>query len=184
MAENAELLLSEETEEENKKQENLNELKLQLELRKKGINSSKNQNKIYKQQYDLLTKKLEEYNYNGKYLSDINKITNELKTLENEKYECFKKIANNNKFINNCIKEFENLENFYNLQKNTNNYFNAKIEEEINRLREDLSGSEEEIIKRIETDSAFIIKKLIHNEKINNNIFISIFIKNGNSAFE
>ncbi len=46
MAENAELLLSKETEEENKKQENLNELKLQLELRKKGINSSKNQNKI------------------------------------------------------------------------------------------------------------------------------------------
>ena len=211
LAENAELLLSEETEEENQKQENLNELKLQLELRKKGINSSKNQNKIYKQQYDLLTnkekntkyenvekkidklklennellkqiknlksqsrkdgKKLEDYSYNGKYLSDINKITNELKTLENKKHEYFKKLANNNKFINNCIKEFENLENFYNLQKNTKNYFNAKIEEEINRLREDLSGSEEEIIKRIETDSAFIIKKLIHNEKINNNIF-------------
>jgi hypothetical protein len=63
------------------------------------------------------------------------------------------------------------LENFYNLQKNTKNYFNAKVEEEINRLKEDLSGSEEEIIKRIETDSAFIIKKLLHNEKINNNIF-------------
>ena len=131
MAENAELLLSEENEEEYKKQENLNELKLQLEIKKKGINTSKNQNKIYKQQYDLLTnkekntkyeniekkidklklennelikqiknlksqsrkdgKKLEDFSYNGKCLSDINKITNELKTLENKKHEYFKK---------------------------------------------------------------------------------------------
>ena len=213
LADNAELLLSEENEEEykNKKQENLNELKMQLELRKKGINSSKNQNKIYKQQYDLLSnkekntkydnvekkidkikiennelikqikslktqsrkdgKKLEDYSYNGKCLADITKITNELKTLENKKHEYFKKLSNNNKFINNCVKEFENLESFYNSQKSTKNYFNAKVEEEINRLKEDLSGTEDEIIKRIESDNAFIIKKLLHNEKINNNIF-------------
>ena len=211
LAENAELLLSEEDQEDSKKQENLNELIIQLELKKKGINSSKNQNKIYKQQYDLLTnkekntkneniekkidklklencelikqiktlksqsrkdgKKLEDYSYNGKYLSDINKISTELKTLENKKHEYFKKLANSNKFINNCVKELENLENYYSSQKSNKNYFNAKVEEEINRLKEDLSGNEEEIIKRIETDSAFIIRKLIHNEKINNNIF-------------
>ena len=210
LAENAELLYSEETEEESKKEENLNELKIQLELRKKEINSSKNQNKIYKQQYDLLTnkekylkneniekkidkiklennelikqiktlksqsrkdgKKLEDYTYNGKYISDINKISNELKILENKKHEYFQKLLDNNKFINNCVKEFENLEKFYGFQKNTKNYFNAKVEEEINRLKEDLSGNEEEIIKRIETDNAFIIKKMIHNEKIRENI--------------
>ena len=117
IAENAELLYSDEAEEEPQKIENLNELKNKLELKKKGINSSKNQNKIYKQQYDLLTniekntkneniekkidkiklensellkqiktlksqsrkdgKKLEDYTYNGKFIADINKISNE-----------------------------------------------------------------------------------------------------------
>ena len=207
---NATLLYSDDIEDEEKKLENLNELKMQLELKKKGINSSKNQNKIYKQQYDLLSnkektsnneniekkidkiklenselikqiktlksqsrkdgKKLEDFNLNGKYLQDINKTYNELKTLENKKHEYFKKLSDNNKFINNCVKELENLEKFYETQKNTKNYFNAKVEEEINRLKEDLSGNEEEIIKRIETDSAFIIKKMIHNEKMRENL--------------
>ena len=103
-------------------------------------------------------------------MQDINKTYNELKTLENKKHEYFKKLSDNNKFINNCAKELENLEKFYETQKNTKNYFNAKVEEEINRLKEDLSGNEEEIIKRIETDSAFIIKKMIHNEKMKENI--------------
>ena len=210
LAENAELLYSEEDDEE-KKIENLNELKNKLELKIKGINSSKNQNKIYKQQYDLLTnkekiskneniekkidkiklennelikqiktlksqsrkdgKKLEDFSYNGKYVLDINKTANELKTLENKKHEYFKRLADNNKFINNCVKELENLDKFYNTQKSAKNYFNAKVEEDINRLKEDLAGNDEDIIKRIESDNAFIIKKMIHNEKMRENIF-------------
>ena len=210
LKENAALLYSDDIEDEEKRLEYLNELKMQLEIRKKDINSSKNQNKIYKQQYDILTnkekvskneniekkidkiklenselikqiktlksqsrkdgKKLEDYNLNGKYLSDINKTHNELKTLQNKKHEYFKKLSDNNKFINNCVKELENLDKFYTTQKTTKNYFNAKVEEEINRLKEDLSGTEEEIIKRIETDSAFIIRKMLHNEKMRENI--------------
>ena len=50
LTENVELLYNEEDDEDSKKLENLNELKLQLEKRIKGINSSKNQNKIYKKQ--------------------------------------------------------------------------------------------------------------------------------------
>ena len=62
------------------------------------------------------------------------------------------------------------MEKFYlNLKKNKN-YFNAKIEEEINRLKEDLTPNKEEIIKRIENDTSFIIRKMLHNEKIRENI--------------
>ena len=50
LTENVEILYKEEDDEDSKKIENLNELKLQLEKRIKGINSSKNQNKIYKKQ--------------------------------------------------------------------------------------------------------------------------------------
>ena len=211
LTENVELLYNEEDDEDSKKLENLNELKLQLEKRIKGINSSKNQNKIYKKQYDILAtkdknakneniekkidkiklennelikqikalktqsrldgKKLEDYGFNGKKVSDINQISNELKALENKKHEYFIKLSYNNKFISNCLKEFNNLEKFYNSQKTTKNYFNAKVEEDINRLKEDLSGTEEDIMKRIETDSSFIIKKMIHNEKMKENIF-------------
>ena len=192
------------------KEENIYELKYQLEQRKKDFNLTKNQNKIYKQQYDLLNakeknlnndtiekrldklknennelikqitllktqsrleeKKIKNYSNNGKYLSDINKIMNELKTLENKKHEYFKKYSGNYKLIDTCIKEFENLEKFYLSQKQNKNFFNAKIEEEINRLKEDLTPNKEEIIKRVENDTSFIIRKMLHNEKIRENI--------------
>ena len=132
------------------KEENIYELKYQLEQRKKDFNLTKNQNKIYKQQYDLLNakeknlnndtiekridklknennelikqitllktqsrleeKKIKNYSNNGKYLSDINKIMNELKTLESKKHEYFKKYSGNYKLIDTCIKEFENTQ--------------------------------------------------------------------------
>ena len=75
---------------------------------------------------------------------------NELKTLESKKHEYYKRYSGNYKLIDTCIKEFENLEKNYLNEKENNNYFNAKIEEEINRLREDLTPNKEEILKRIE----------------------------------
>jgi len=212
IVENSDFLHKEdaEFEEFGSKEYNINELQYQLEQKKKDFNLTKNQNKIYKQQYDLLNtkdknlnsdniekrldklksenndlfkqitrlktqsrldeKKLKNYSNNGKILTDINKISNELKTLESKKHEYFKKYSGNYKLIDNCIKEFENLEKFYlNLKKNKN-YFNAKIEEEINRLKEDLTPNKEEIIKRIENDTSFIKRKMLHNEKIRENI--------------
>ena len=193
------------------KEENIYELKYQLEQKIRDFNITKNQNKIFKQQYDILNnkdknlnsdtiekkidkiksennellnqikilksqsrleeKKLKNYGNNGKYLTDINKTINELKTLESKKHEYFKKYSGSYKLIDTCIKEFENLEKFYLNQKQKQNYFNAKIEEEINRLKEDLTPNKEEIIKRVENDTSFIIRKMLHNEKIRENIF-------------
>ena len=211
MLENSDFLKKEVELEELGSEDNLNELKYQLEQKKKDYNTTKNQNKIYKQQYDLLNnkeknlnsdniekrldkiksenndlikqitklktksilekKKLKNYSNNGKYLTDINKISNELKTLETKKHEYYKKYISNYKLIDTCIKEFENLEKFYLNQKQTKNYFNAKIEEEINRLKEDLTPNKEEIIKKVENDASFIIRKILHNEKVRENIF-------------
>ena len=96
---------------------------------------------------------------------------NELKTLESKKHEYYKRYSGNYNLIDTCVKEFENLEKNYLNQKENNNYFNAKIEEEINRLREDLTPNKEEILKRVENDTSFIIRKMLHNEKIRENIF-------------
>ena len=39
---------------------------------------------------------------------------------------------------------------------------NPKIEEDIRRLKEDLTGNETEIYNKVQNDEAFIIKKQIH----------------------
>ena len=213
LVENSDFLQKEnaEFEEFGNQEENIIELKYQLEQKIRDYNIIKNQNKIFKQQYDILNnkeknlnsdniekkidkiksennellkqisllktkshldeKKLKNYGGNGKYLTDINKIMNELKTLESKKHEYFKKYSGSYKLIDTCIKEFENLEKFYLTQKQKQNYFNAKIEEELNRLKEDLTPNKEEIIKRVENDSSFIIRKMLHNEKVRENIF-------------
>ena len=213
LVENSDFLQKEnaEFEENGEGAENISELKYHLEQKIRDFNAIKNQNKIFKQQYDILNnkeknlnsdniekridklksennelfkqitllktqfrldeKKLKNYSNNGKYLTDINKIMNELKTLESKKHEYFKKYSGSYKLIDTCIKEFENLEKFYLNQKQKQNYFNAKIEEDINRLKEDLTPNKEEIIKRVENDTSFIIRKMLHNEKIRENIF-------------
>ena len=212
LVENSDFLQKDNAEfEEFGKKEEIYELKYQLEQKIRDFNITKNQNKIFKQQYDILNnkdknlnsdtiekkidkiksennellnqikilksqsrleeKKLKNYGNNGKYLTDINKTINELKTLESKKHEYFKKYSGSYKLIDTCIKEFENLEKFYLSQKQKQNFFNAKIEEEINRLKEDLTPNKEEIIKRVENDTSFIIRKMLHNEKIRENIF-------------
>ena len=193
------------------KEENIYELKYKLEQLQKDFTTTKNNNKMLKQQYDSLNnkeknlncdniqrridkiksenneilkqitllktksrlegKKFKNFGKNPKYLTDINQIMNELKTLESKKHEYYKRYSGNYNLIDTCVKEFENLEKIYLNQKENNNYFNAKIEEEINRLREDLTPNKEEILKRVENDTSFIIRKMLHNEKIRENIF-------------
>ena len=126
-----------------------------------------NQIKLLKSKSKLEEKKIR----NGKNFDDINKVMNELTVVENKKHESFKKYSTNCKLIETCIKEFENLQKIYLDKKQNVNYFNAKIEEEINRLKDDLTPNKAEIIKRIENDTAFIIKKMLHNEKLRENIF-------------
>ena len=157
----------------NNKDKNLNSdtIEKKIDKMKSENNELLNQIKILKSQSRLEEKKLKNYGNNGKYLTDINKTINELKTLESKKHEYFKKYSGSYKLIDTCIKEFENLEKFYLNQKQKQNYFNAKIEEEINRLKEDLTPNKEEIIKRVENDTSFIIRKMLHNEKIRENIF-------------
>ena len=102
-----------------------------------------------------------------KKIEKIKLENNELKTLENKKHDYFKKLTDSNKFINNCVKELDNLEKFYNSQKSTKNYFNAKVEEDINRLKDDLTGNENEIYIKVDNEKTFIQKKQVHQEKVN-----------------
>ena len=112
-------------------------------------------------------KKLEAYSGNVKYPRDINDLTNQLKTLSKKKADYFSKFNKNKKTLVICQKELENLKKVYEDSKKNNGYFNAKIEEDINRLNEDLTGSEEDIYRKVEGEKSFIQKKIKHQEKVN-----------------
>ena len=153
----------------NNKEKNLNSDTIE-----KSIDKIRNENnELFNQIKKLKSKtKLEEKKIKkGKNITDINQVFAEFKTFESKKHETFVKYSTNCKLIETCIKEFENLQKVYLNEKQTRNYFNAKIEEEINRLKDDLKPNKEEIIKRIENDNTFIIKKIVHNEKVRENIF-------------
>ena len=122
-------------------------------------------------------KKLAKYSENVKYPQDINNLTNQLKTLSKKKADYFSKLNKNKKTLVTCQKELQNLENVYKTQKEKNKYFNARVEEEINRLKEDLTGNEEEIYSKVEYEKTFIQKKQVHQEKVNSVFNVKSFSK-------
>ena len=91
----------------------------------------------------------------------------ELQKLSQKKAECISKIVKSKKSISTYQKELANLEASLENKKKEKNYFNAKVEEDLNRLKEDLTGNEDEILERIENDKTFILRKLILQEKVN-----------------
>ena len=211
LSENVELLYNdEEDENRKKKKENINYLQNILFSYQQQIKDSKEKNKLYKQHYELLSKrdentkmqnvkeyealieekkndnyelnkkiielkqksrvggkKLEVYSGNKIYPQDINNLTNQLKTLSKKKADYFSKLNKDKKTLIICQKELQNLEKVYEDQKKNNNYCNPKIEEDINRLKDDLKGNEEEIYNKVENNKAFIQRNQIHQEKVN-----------------
>ena len=89
-----------------------------------------------------------------------------MKTLLKKKADYFSKLNKDIKTLGTCKKELETLEKFYEERKKKKNFVNPKIEEDINRLKEDLTGNESEIYNKVQNDQAFIIRKQIHQEKV------------------
>ena len=138
----------------------------------------------------LLNKKIHLLNYKnhlkGKKLELSAKIkdNNEIKIysdeytrLVKEKYNQFVKLNNNKKLIKDAIEQFQYLikiingeekkenENEKNSETNTINVLkDKKIEEDINNLKVDLSGNEENIYNRIVTDKTIMLEKYYKKE--------------------
>ena len=151
---------------ENAKIQNTKEYEALIEEKKNDNNELNKKIIELKQRSRVGGKKLEVYSVNVKYPQDITNLTNELKTLSKKKADYFSKLNKDKKTLIICQKELENLQKVYEEHKKKN-YFNAKIEEDINRLKEDLTGNEEEIYNKIENNKAFIQRKQIHQEKVN-----------------
>jgi hypothetical protein len=155
-----------------------------IEEKKNDNNNLNKKISELKQTSQIGRKKLEAYSENVKYPQDINNLSNQLKTLLKKKADYFSKLNKDIKTIGTCQKELENLEKFYEDKKKKKNYLNPKIEEDIKRLKEDLTGNETEIYNKVQNDQAFIIRKQIHQEKVNNIFKVpgkKMKLKKGNS---
>ena len=149
------------------------------------INISKNENiEMLNQINELKNKtikknnKLKSFLFNKKHYLDINSLINELNTLNNEKNEALIRFRNSKKVINSCIIKFKNLNKKYEEYKKEN-IFNdinlSKIDKDINILKQDLLGNEEEIYNKIENNKMIISKEISYpipkkiklNSKIN-----------------
>ena len=139
-----------------------------IEEKKNDNNNLNKKISQLKQTSQLGRKKLEAYSENVKYPQDINNLSNQLKTLLKKKADYFSKLNKDIKTLSICKKELETLEAFYEKRKKEKNFINPKVEEDIKRLKEDLTGNETEIYNKVQTDQAFIIRKQIHQEKVNN----------------
>ena len=144
-----------------------------IEEKKNDNNNLNKKISQLKQSSQIGRKKLEAYSENVKYPQDINNLSNQLKTFLKKKADYFNKLNKNIKTIGTCQKELEALEKFYEEKKKKKNYMNPKIEEDIKRIKEDLTGNETEIYNKVQSDQAFIIRKQIHQEKVNSVFKIS-----------
>lgn len=164
-----------------------------MDLFHKQIDNMKSNNlllnkkiKILNSQTHLEGKKLD-LNSKIKNNNEIKKYSDEYTTLMKEKYKQYMKLNNNKKLIKDAKEQFQYLMKMINGEENEkkndkekdkilDKIKNLKLEEEINNLKEDLSGNEENIYDRVISDKAIILEKY---KKINKSSSI-IFSNNKN----
>ena len=199
LTQNAEILYKKPQEDDYIKIEKLNYI---ANIKRKDIQISKSKNKIFKEQYELLSnrfkntnadkideieykldeikfennkltkdireyrnkqnvkaKVLETYSANKKYPKEIKSYTEEVKTLSTKKHEYYLRLNKNKKSLMNLIEEFEKTEKIYNELHDKENFFNRNIEEDLNKIRKDLTGDENTIFEKAENKSSIILQE-------------------------
>jgi len=103
---------------------------------------------------------------NPKYkISDIKSYSDEYMALTKEKYRQFNLLKNKKKSIKDIIQEFENLIKFIN--EKSDKLGNLNLYKEINTLREELSGDEENIFNKIIMNKNIILEDQNNINNIN-----------------
>ena len=117
----------------------------------KRINALKENNSILSKEISLINHKFniaKMGNFNPKYkVSDIDKYSDEYVILTKEKYKQHNLLKQNKLLIKDVILKFQNLIQIVNEKKDE--IKNLDLEKEINNLKQDLSGDEENIYNKI-----------------------------------
>ena len=136
-------------------------------------------NQINKLKFNNIKKrnKLKLFALNDKYNFDINNLSNELNLLNNDKQKALNRLKNNKKVINSILIKFKNIIQSY--ESNKNNI--KKVDKDINMLKKDLNGDEEEIYNKIINNRMLIMKEISYNYKIKKDDCNSLKINKNNS---
>lgn len=147
-----------------------------MDIFHKQINTMKNNNLLLNKKIKILNTKTHlegkklDLNSKIKNNNEIKKFSDEYTTLMKEKYKHYMKLNNNKKLIKDALEQFQYLMKMINREENEkkndkekdkilDKIKNLKLEEEINNLKEDLSGNEETIYNRVISDKAIILEK-------------------------
>ena len=146
-----------------------------MDIFHKQINTMKNNNLLLNKKIKILNTKTHlegkklDLNSKIKNNNEIKKFSDEYTTLMKEKYKHYMKLNNNKKLIKDALEQFQYLMKMINREENEkkndkekdkilDKIKNLKLEEEINNLKEDLSGNEETIYNRVISDKAIILE--------------------------
>jgi len=143
--------------------ERINEFRTKIDMSKSENLEIKNQINELKNKNIIKNNKLKSFLFMKKHNLDINNLINELNTLNNEKNEALIKLRNSKKVINSCVIKFKNVIKKYEEYKKENAFTDInlnKIDKDINVLKQDLLGNEEEIFNKIEKNKMIIMKEI------------------------
>ena len=149
--------------------ERINEFRTKIDISQKENSEILNQISILKYNNIKRRNKLKLFAYE-KNNFDINNLTNELNTLNNEKQRALNRIKNNKKIINVCKIKYENMLECFSRYKKENmnmNFNNIKnLEKDINILKNDLNGDEQYILNKILNNKMQIMKEISYPCKV------------------
>ncbi|MCQ2820738.1 MAG: hypothetical protein MJ252_26050 [archaeon] len=127
-------------------------------IRKENLKYKNDINEL-KKEYTTQSKKLE-FSSNKKTQDNIKSYTNEIKSLSNKKHEYHLKLMMNQKSLDSIKKELTNLENMSNayIKEESDATQASKIIEWIDMIKNDLSGSNEEIWERVDSGNSKVVQ--------------------------
>ena len=132
--------------------------KLQLDIRKYKDDSVSNKREVKKITDNIV------------FPNQIKEKSDEIRSLTNSKHEYYTKIKMSKKSLDNVITEISHLEEIakkkYKEEKDEN--LNNKIKYWVDLIKSDLTGTQDEIVERIEKDDCNFIKEINKTEEKNN----------------
>ena len=165
----------------------INEFRTKIDISKNENMDMRSQINELKYNHIKRRNNLRLFALNDKYTFQINTLTDELNTLNNEKQKAINRLKHNKKAINSCIFKFNNLLQAYEIYKKENININdnniKKIDKDINILKKDFVGDEEEIYNKILSNKMQIMKEISIPLKIKKrNVQFFEKITNNNSS--
>ncbi len=142
--------------------EKINSFEEQIDLIKKENLEMNIKIKELKDKNVVSTKELNVCANNKKFPLKIKGYTDDVKSLASKKHDYYTKLNMNKRSLDNLIKEKGILEKLYdiNLKNCKNENFISRINFWLNLIKNDLNGSLEEIMERIETNNSKLIEEI------------------------